>query len=258
MAIKTFKCVICEADVTKPQSYAFKDGRACRHHPEVQQNHESQEQAKKADLEKHKEKPRGFFHERSSGDPYEALKAFGIKNPNEHCWCCHKDGVYEHILYERYLINMSKLELRSEDPVSIFEVTEGSIGPNKKLQEMLKEEFGEVVPLRRIEVAPEFPNWKLNQVIKSSKRNDKQQLVRMTGMIVLCKDCATKFEFPWLYARDKGISIENMLLVGSLVKPVFDSVAAGEIAAEEINNIYIHSLDANKIISDHDKRKDNG
>lgn len=242
MAIKTFKCIICSAEVTKPQSYAYKDGRACRHHPEVQQNHEAQEQAKKDDLEqaKHRAENPGWRwkNHQESKDPYEELKAFGIKNPNEHCWCCQADGAYEHLFYERFLINLSKLELRSDEPISIFSFTDDSIGPNKEVQKFMKEEFGDKIPLRRIEVLPDYPDWKLNQVLSNNKnKQDKVQLVRMTGLIVLCKKCANEYQFAWPEAKDRKIDLDHLALVGHLVKPVVDTIAAKEIASEEINNI---------------------
>ena len=238
MAIKTFKCEICGEEVTKPQSYAYGAGRACRKHEAAQIVHNKNEEAKKADLEEHKNKPRGFFARTGeTKPPADLLAHYGMKNPNEHCWCCHKDGVYEHILMERYLINMSKLELKSDEPISIFEVEGDTIGPNKKIQEAMLAEFGDKVSLRRIEVAHEYPDWKLKQVINQNRKDDKIQLVRMTGIIVLCKECATKYEFPWLYASDRGVSLEQMGLIGHLVKPVIDSVAAGEIANESITDI---------------------
>jgi len=36
MSSKTFTCVICGEEVSKRKSLSFKDGRACRHHEELQ------------------------------------------------------------------------------------------------------------------------------------------------------------------------------------------------------------------------------
>lgn len=244
MAAKTFQCVICQAEVSKPQSYAYKDGRACRHHPEVQKNHVASEEAKKADLEQSKyraEHPSWNFNRtQSSMTSDEMFAAMGTKDPNKHCWCCHKDGVYEHILLERYLINMSKVELRSDEPVPAFDVKDGVFGPNEQVRTAVQNELGkDIEPLRRIEVKQDFPDWKLKQVINPKNHQDKIQLVRMTGIIVLCKNCAKQYQFPWEYASDK---IENrdmtkMMLLGHLIKPAFDNIAAGEIAREELSFI---------------------
>lgn len=245
MAAKTFTCVICQAEVSKPQSYAYKNGRACRHHPEVQEAHGESEQAKKADLEQSKyraENPGWRWKNKQpelSSD--EMFSAMGIKDPNKHCWCCHKDGIYEHIIMERYLINMSKAELRSSDPIPAFEIKDGNFVPNQQVQEMVRKELGEdKATLRRLDVATDYPDWKLKQVLNKKNQQDKMQLVRMTGMIVLCKECAKEYQFPWTYAHEmvkEKPDLSKMLLVGHLIKPAIDTIAAGEIARDELSVI---------------------
>lgn len=241
MAAKTFTCVICQAEVSKPQSYAYKDGRACRHHPEVQESHTVAEQAKKDNLEQHKNKPRGFMHQHDPAEHKSLLAHYGMKDPNEHCWSCHEDGVYEHIIMERYLINMSKAELRSSDPIPVFEIKDGNFVPNQQVQEMVRKELGEdKATLRRLDVATDYPDWKLKQVLNKKNQQDKMQLVRMTGMIVLCKECAKEYQFPWPYAHEmvkEKPDLSKMLLVGHLIKPAIDTIAAGEIARDELSVI---------------------
>lgn len=243
MAAKTFQCVICQAEVSKPQSYAYKDGRACRHHPEVQQAHEVSEKTKKVDLEYSKqraERPAWNFNKNQpSMNRDEMFNAMGIKDPNKHCWCCHADGIYEHIIMERYLINMSKTELRSPEPVPVFDIKDGNLVPNQQVREAVISELGEGISLRRLEVSSDYPDWKLSQVLNKKDKGDKKQLVRMTGIIVLCKDCAKEYDFPWLYASQEASKekLEHMMLVGHLIKPAIDSVAAGEIASEELSAI---------------------
>lgn len=244
MAAKTFQCVICQVEVSKPQSYAYKDGRACRHHPEVQEAHTSSEQAKKEDLQRSKhraERPAWNFNKNQPEMTRdEMFTAMGMKDPNKHCWSCHEDGVYEHIIMERYLVNMSKAELKSDKPVSPFEVVDGRLVNNQEVRTAVQAELGkDKVALRRIEVNSDYPDWKLKQVINQNRRQDKIQLVRMTGIIVLCKCCAKKFDFPWQYATDKidKSDFTKMALLGHLIKPAIDSIAAGEIASEAIADI---------------------
>ena len=245
MAAKTFQCVICQTEVSKPQSYAYKDGRACRHHPEVQENHIASEEAKKADLEqsKHRAEPPSwnFNRTQSAMTSDEMFAAMGTKDPNKHCWCCHKDGVYEHIIMECYLINMSKAELQSSDPVPAFEIKDGNFVPNQQVQEMVRKELGEdKATLRRIDIGSDYPDWKLKQVLNKKNQQDKMQLVRMTGIIVLCKDCANEYDFQWRYASDNVKTkeqMEHMMLVGHLIKPTLHSIAAGEIVRDELSVI---------------------
>lgn len=245
MAAKTFQCVICQAEVSKPQSYAYKEGRACRHHPEVQEAHVSNEQAKKVDLEQSKhraERPAWNFNKsQPEMTRDEMFTAMGLKDPNKHCWCCHKDGVYEHIIMERYLINMSKVELQSSEPIPAFEIKDGNFIPNQQVQEMVRKELGEdKATLRRLDVESDYPDWKLKQVLNKKNQQDKMQLVRMTGIVVLCKDCAKEYHFSWPYAHEmvkEKPDLEHMMLVGHLIKPAFDNIAAGEIAQEELSAI---------------------
>ena len=241
MAAKTFQCVICQAEVSKPQSYAYKDGRACRHHPEVQEVHVASEQVKKDELDQSKYRAENpHWKWKSHQQPaLQSLEDMGFKNPNKYCWCCNKDGIYEHIIMERFLINMSKVELRSDKPIPAFEIKDGNFVPNQQVREAVIAELGEQATLRRIEVASDYPDWKLNQVINKKGKEDKKQLVRMTGMIVLCKDCAKEYDFPWLYSCQEASKekLEHMMLVGHLIKPAIDSVAAGEIANEELSAI---------------------
>ena len=243
MAAKTFQCVICQAEVSKPQSYAYKDGRACRHHPEVQEAHGVSEQAKKNDLEHSKqraERPAWNFNKNQpSMNRDEMFTSMGFKDPNKYCWCCGKDGVYEHIIMERYLINMSKVELQSDKPIPAFDIKDGNLVSNQQVREAVINELGEGASLRRIEVPSDYPDWKLSQVLNKKDKGDKKQLVRMTGIIVLCKDCAKEYDFPWLYVSQEASKeqLEHMMLVGHLIKPAIDSVAAGEIAVEELSTI---------------------
>lgn len=240
MGAKTFTCVICKAEISKPQSFAYKDGRACRHHQEAQEQHAISEQAKKDSLEQHKNKPHGFMHQHDPVEHKSLLAHFGMKDPNEHCWSCHKDGVYEHIIIERYLINMSKVELKSDKPVSPFEVVDGKIVNNQEVRTAVQAELGkDKEPLRRIEVSPHYPEWKLKHILNENRRQDKLQLVRMTGMIVLCRSCARENNFPWQYMSDKldKSDVTKMLMLGNLIKPVIDQVAAKEIASEAISDI---------------------
>ena len=171
----------------------------------------------------------------------EMFAAMGTKNPNKHCWCCHKDGVYEHIIMECYLINMSKAELQSSDPVPAFEIKDGNFVPNQQVQEMVRKELGEdKATLRRIDIGSDYPDWKLKQVLNKKNQQDKMQLVRMTGIIVLCKDCANEYDFQWRYASDNiktKEQMEHMMLVGHLIKPTLHSIAAGEIARDELSVI---------------------
>ena len=72
MGFKTYTCVICGKEgITKPNSYAYGNGRACRCHEEVQEDFNKREEAKKTLWEekvKEGNKPRWKLHKESSED----------------------------------------------------------------------------------------------------------------------------------------------------------------------------------------------
>lgn len=228
MAIKTFKCTVCGEEVTKPQSYAYKEGRACRSHAEVQQHFESQEKPKVNNTYKSKlADPIAF-------DSFDkAMLRMRIKNPNEHCWCCEQEGVYESIIYERFLVNMSKVEMKSSEPIAMLEVSETGIRLNKLILDETRKELGDKVPLRRMPIDSNFPDRKLKDILNQ----DKLQLAHLTNNIVLCNTCATSNSFEWEYVRDNNIGVKELMALGSFAKHLFDTVAAAEIATEEIANV---------------------
>lgn len=47
MGFKTFTCVVCGKEVTKPNSYTYRNGRACRDHQEVKEAFELKKEMKK-------------------------------------------------------------------------------------------------------------------------------------------------------------------------------------------------------------------
>ena len=220
MTIKTFKCVICEAEVSKPQSYLYLNGRACRHHPEVQEAHEVSENSKVANLEKHK------LH-------IEERQEFGfseIKNPNGYCWCCKKDGLYAHLVYERLAINLAKSRLEGTQ--------ENVFDPEATFLKKTRDEVGTIV-LKRFPIPLDYPEWKLKQLFKGDPTEI--QISRLSEVAVICYECANEFGFDWNYNKpkfeDAKKQFETMVVVGSIMKPMVDAIAAGEIASDMTRSI---------------------
>ncbi|EKD89723.1 MAG: hypothetical protein ACD_33C00002G0015 [uncultured bacterium] len=218
MAIKTFKCNICEAEVTKPKSYAYKDGRACRHHPEAIKAYEDNEQLKQKDINSHKE----HKSRNCSDDHYNHI--FNIRNPHEYCWCCKKDGIYNHLLAERVLINMSKSALQG-NLVNPF-------NPDSQHYALTREDIGDKIAIKQFPVYTSYPDWKLKQMFNND--DNKIMLARSTGIINLCQNCATKYEFDWIFDKPNFESSDLKMLatIGAAIVPVLDNIAAAELAAD--------------------------
>ena len=219
MAAKTFKCVICDTEVSKPQSYAYNGGRACRTHPEVQAAHEAAEQAKSANIQQHKDQPshrRGYSH--SFDNPA------NFRDPHSHCWCCGKDSVYAHVFAQRALINMSKSKLSGEE-VNPFDA-------NSPHHVALRKEFGGKVITKQFP-ATMFKEWQLKQLF--AKDHDKVMVAQMSGIAVICIDCAKEYGIDWNYNMPKDLSGEGfrtMMALGALIEPEVDMMASEELAAD--------------------------
>ena len=216
MAIKTFKCTISSEDVTKPQSYAYKEGRACRSHPEVLKVHEAAEQAKATDLKQHQHKERT--------DSFDSVMLYlKVRNPHEYCWCCNKEGIYKHLLAERLLISMSKCKLEGKE-INVFD-------PNSPHYAMVREEMGDKVAIKQYSLPTMLPDWKLKQIFNGDM--EKVALTKLTGIVVLCMDCAKKYEIEEdkLFMPDPHTS----LVIGSFITSVVDDIAVREIATTQPN-----------------------
>jgi len=221
MSHKTYVCKICQASVTKPQSFAYKDGRACRTHPEAQQAHE-QATVQQASI-RDKAKRNRFSPFRQGGEraerPFEELIP-GFRNPNQYCWHCLKDGIYEKEVYFRILVNMSKAKLEGLGPINPFD-------PESPHYKLTRKDLGQNLILKRF-IVEKIPEWKLKQLVSN---RDLVMVAQIAGLVVLCTDCSAEFGFDWYFDRPKveDISIEDMLALGQVGEKIGDHFAMREI-----------------------------
>jgi hypothetical protein len=224
MAAKTSTCNICHEQVSKPQSYAYNGGRACRTHPEAQAAHEAAEQAKSANLQQHKEAAAPAWKKRFDDPADESFGAVmaraGIRDPHSHCWCCGKDGIYAHIFAERILINMSKSKLNG-DAVNPFD-------PNSAHYVAMRKEIGDKAVIKQFP-STMFKEWQLKQLF--TKDRDKIMLTQISGIAILCNECAIEYKIDWSYNVPK-MDLKDMLFIGQLIEPGIDKLAAGEMAED--------------------------
>ncbi len=225
MSIKTFKCTICGEEVTRPKSYAVPNGRACRTHQEAQDVHKVSEDARRSEIKKHTDRdPR----ERTIHGQLQFTPA-GIIDPNSYCWHCKKTGVDEKVMYMRLLINHSKVEKQGFPAQNPFD------SMNQQFLQT-REDLKGLVILKRFPIDDKYPEWKLKQLIHTIVEKGKisDSLVpRMAGLINLCVDCSSKFEFDWNWNKPKNPpKLETMMMIGSMMKPTFDKMAQDELLDE--------------------------
>lgn len=200
--IKTFSCVICAATVTKPKSYAYKAGRACRSHQDAQTAHDVAETAK-AEALKTAQTPKRMQN----------FNPLDIRHPDYYCWCCKKDGTPQHEVYQRLLINIAKAELQGHK-FNPFD-------PNTPAYVMTRDELG--VLIQRFAVDASYPDWKRKQILKGA--GDKILLTRMSECIVLCTECASTYEFG---PNPTNLTEENYVRLkaaGFFAQPIFDETS---------------------------------
>lgn len=233
MSIKTFTCKVpgCGKEVTKPKSFAYQSGRACKEHPEAIAANEASQNKVTSNLAAHKHAPRPWEKGyKSETDGVDAMNSMfeNTRNPHTYCWHCNKNGVYNHIIAQRMLVNISKAEMMGLGKSNPFD-------PESPHYELIRKELGEVVPLKQFPIAKEYPDWKLKQLVSS--RMDIP--ARMIGSAILCNDCAKEFKFDWNFDLPKfdALTPDAMAFLGFAAKEFGKEVASEELAAEMIQKV---------------------
>lgn len=232
MAPKTFTCNICNAEVSKPKSFAHLDGRACKHHQEAQDANASREQARANNLAAHKNKPRswekGFVE-----DPIDAptqLSEFGIRDPNSYCWCCKKPGLYSHEFAKIALTAMGLARISGRGHEDVFSPDSMvSHIVTKVINQMgLKEAF----VFKRFPIERDYPEWKLKQLVKD---HTLQSIAQATMLVVLCTDCSKEYEFNWFYDHPK-VDPANLAALSAVAREVGNKWAVEAIVKDLLDH----------------------
>ncbi len=218
MAFQTFTCVICKDQTTKPKSFAYQGGRACRTHPEAQLGHVQAVEKEKQQKDYAASKPKKKFGYASDYD----LRAFGYRDPNTFCWHCNKEGVYEHVMLYRCLVNMSKAKLNGMGTVNPFDA-------NSPHYELTRKELNGRELLKRFPINQSFfPDWKLFQLVKN---RDLAVAGKMAGVVIICQPCAVEFNFAWDFDKPsfENVKMSDLAFLGFVVEHATDEIAMGEI-----------------------------
>jgi len=205
----TVNCVVCKAEVSKRQSLAYKDGRACRTHPEVQV------EAQKRLAEEENKRLAKVQAERQRH-----VKMYGSPVPlGPECWSCRKSGIYSREHWLRMMVANEKCALKKKnvlDPVA------------------LREEYGE---LKLVLVLTPVP-------AKHPLVCNHPELAMMHSMSVghlcICQECAKRNGLvkEWEKALSPEISPEvwaNWMKIAPLmpVDSIIQTIAKIEIIAEQ-------------------------
>lgn len=206
MPIKQVVCSICKQTVNKAVTYHVGgNDRACKSHEGVIEKKEKlQENLEKKLLSQIDGMKRREENFRKSGNPNWSGN-FGPK-----CWVCMNPGIRQDEFYTRLLIEMAKYEKVHGTPWLPF-------APNAP--RLVKDRCIFVLERERAEPAMKYI------------RDDFKVLTQMGGGIVaVCADCCHTLKidpFPKIEA-----SLEDLAVLGMVMKPVFDQAAGAELARD--------------------------
>jgi hypothetical protein len=209
----TVNCVVCKSEVSKRQSLAYKDGRACRTHPEVQ----VELQRRLAEEEK-KRMARIRVHQ----DQFRRDRPHYHVPQGPECWSCQKPGINAREHWLRMAIAVEKCRLKDK---SVFDANLSF--------EPVRQEYGEVKRVLVLIPVPAEHPLVLNH-------SDLGVLHSMTmGHLCLCHECAKRnhLEKAWEDALSPEVPEDVRALwfkmALSTVNPVIEAVAKAEVIAEQ-------------------------
>jgi hypothetical protein len=208
---KVFTCKICGEEVSKRQSYAFENGRACKKHQEVIDETTKRQAYEKAQRE------RVIEHKQ-----FKRKQKAPISKTKPICFHCGKEGILEFDIINRVVINMEKVKItESKIYLPMFDGWE-------KMREMIQKDFG-VEEIVSVNIYPvnHLEGWQLNQLIK----NDFRMAVDMTQRAILCNCCAEEFGLKTVVVQPK-ISMETAGIVGAIMQDEINNIAAQELLFE--------------------------
>lgn len=204
-------CKICGAQVSKRQSLAYGDGRACRSHSEAQQETAAKLESERAQQRQQEEK-RNRRHQ-----PREPLSPMIPR-----CWKCHTTGISQKEFYFRMLIEMEKTQQRHTvlgDSINFFEMM-------NETRAAIKEPVLLLVPV---------PDDRINFI--SRMCGEMGIGVDITKHACLCGTCCKELNLK--PAEMPEITKEQLttgMVASAIMHPAIEEIAKAEIREESLQN----------------------
>lgn len=206
MPIKQVVCSICKEMVNKAITYHVGGtDRACKKHEGVTQKKDELEVKKQV---AHDKSVRKLERRREPvwSEPSNLEEAMKPK-----CWVCMNTGMRAQEFFMQTLVNMAKDEKVHGRPMNPFD-------PAHRPQP--KERCIFVLPKEKCEVALPYI------------REEFRMLIDMTGgALAICGDCCHVMKIEAL-PPVKAESLSSMMVIGQIMKPAFQEIAAKELARD--------------------------
>lgn len=171
-----FQCVVCAEQVSRPKSFAFKGGRACRTHEEVSQSAEIRFKSEEHSRTTAAAPQKNRFHTPSSPS------VLSMK-----CFCC-KEGVVRRDIFSMGMLKaIAKARSKGENENWLTD----SSSPVKSY---LREELGVSADVQKIADVYDVSDFSQKKLVAMTKGNrDTLQVVQFTRAALLCEPCAKNF-----------------------------------------------------------------
>lgn len=171
-----FKCVVCSEQVSRPKSFAYQGGRACRSHEEVAQSAESRFKSEEHLRTTPAAPKKNMFQER------QPLSVIGMK-----CFCC-KDSVVRRDIFSMGMLKaIAKARSKGENENWLTDST-------SPVKSYLREELGLSEAVQKIADVYDVSSFSEKKIVALTKANrDTLQVVRFTSTALLCEPCAKNF-----------------------------------------------------------------
>jgi hypothetical protein len=178
---KTVVCSICNQEVLKAQTLALKDGtRACRSHPETQEQATDLKEQEQKRLQNKKVSPPPappwMTQTRRDNVPSLEESALWAVHSHTHCWGCDKEGMSMQEFYMQSLIALKRLQIRGEFDFLNF--------PGQ-----LRTLMPEANPLATVKISDE----EVRQYAPRLKDKKMRQLIPVIRVLQLCPTCLDRF-----------------------------------------------------------------
>jgi len=211
MPPKTYICKICGEEVSKRQSYTYKDGRACKTHPQALDSNENREEQETTRIKEEQKKTK-----KKETQPFSSI---GPK-----CWLCRCDGVrYQDVLLQM-TISLEKVAMKAK-----------AIGEKINFLQMMDRARADAVQGNTVLVTYKVPGNKVKEISKELG-NGLGFFVRDLRVALFCHKCAKKFGLRMETPKVNIDQMKNWAIVGELMKPELQRLAKNQIDLEAKTN----------------------
>lgn len=217
--MKTFTCVICGEEVSKRQSSAFNNGRACKTHSETKEC---------VILKKTKESKRIAAEQEKTKKKKNRKSSFNFPEPGMFlCWGCEKSGISFRQAMMHLLVSSEKIQMVHE-----------AIGTSTNFLDIMNEAQKDAkskITTCVISIYP-VPEEKIEKVMLSVDFLFRA-MIKQEKKVSFCSVCAEKHDLTMALPK---VDIKTLGMMGGIykdiIKPGIQEIAKVEMAGEAIQN----------------------